>query len=111
MSNLFKDCLNDKSFHNPEKFKSFMFCRWLSGNKNLIPYANLINYYYREIPDEAQYELIQSIKNKPKFIKYIKYKLQEDNLDDIMKKYKINKQIAQEYYNILEYLKSQKEKT
>ena len=40
-----------------------------------------------------------------------KEKLIEDILDDIIEKYKINKQIAQEYYNILEYLKSQKEKS
>lgn len=103
--NTFQDCLAGRVFPENQEFNSFMFCRYLGNSPKMIFYANFLNCY--EIPNKSQYKFIQSIKNKPYSIKWIKIPKQEtkdlENKDyeKIMQKYKISYSKAYDYLKIL----------
>ena len=98
----FSNCLQSKSYSLNEGFDSFMFCRYLSMNKQTLPYAQILNQYYRNLDDESQYEFIKNLK-KPSFIKWISYKsknnenLSQDKISKYMELYGISKRKAIEY--------------
>ena len=91
----------------PEEFKEippFIWCRFLSGNPNLLAYANYFNNDI--IPIELQYEIISDV-CKEKRIKYIPYpkntsvKADED-LEILAKHFKINLEKAREYLTLID---------
>lgn len=102
---IYKMCLNKQPWIWKEServdFDSFVACRWLSGNASTIQIGNFINYRYKEIPDKAQFYLIQNSTNL-KFIKFPKAAQSKKNLDDLIKKYNISYEKALEYSEILE---------
>ena len=82
---------------------SFLFCRWLSGNKATIFAANEINKYYN-IPIECQYKMIKcALNGKIKFIQFPKNIKAEtsDDLDILQKHFNISLQKAQEYSKLI----------
>jgi hypothetical protein len=101
--------LNNKTPTKEEKKKinSFFLVRWLSNDINTLPVSNYVNRFY-DIPVEIQYQFcddyltLAGIKGKVKFIYYQKDKVDKDfqaYIESIQKKYNINSQQAQEYYN------------
>ena len=112
MFKVFNDCIRGNAWDSESKLNSFMFCRFLASSPQTIFYANFINCRYRELPDEAQYKFIQSIKNKPKYIQYVaapKTGATPEDYDDIMARYDISPNKAREYLEILNLIKKQKE--
>lgn len=110
-------CLNAPKHKLPSseeisKIPPFVFGRWLSGNQYTIQAANQLNLYHH-IPIENQFKVINSaFGGKIKYIPYPK-SVKEDTsktLDIIIKHFKINPNLAQEYLDFidpeeLEYLK------
>lgn len=82
---------------------SFLFCRWLSGNKATIFAANEINKYYN-IPIECQYKMVKyALNGKIKFIQFPKNIKTESSSDiDILQKhFNISYTKAQEYLGLI----------
>lgn len=102
----FNNCLRNKAYEPDLPFVSFMFCRFLGNNLNMINYANFINCYYSVLSDESQFKFIQSIKNKPRNIQWIKTDKSEipENISEISNKYKISHKKARDYNEILQLL-------
>lgn len=60
-----------------KKLPSFMFCKWLSGERKMVNTANLFN-NFSDIPIRSQYIMVQQqFQNKIGFVKYPK-KMKED---------------------------------
>ena len=100
----FNNCLKNYAYDSDLPFVSFMFCRFLGNNLNMINYANFINCYSGVLSDESQFRMIQSIKNKPRNIGWIKNEKSEipEIIDEIANNYKISHKKAREYNEILE---------
>ena len=103
----FSNCLQSKSFSLNEGFDSFMFCRYLGMNKQTLPYAQILNQYYKYMDDETQYEFVKNLK-KPSFIKWISYKSKntiDGNTEELvlkyMQKYNLSRKRAQEYAELI----------
>ena len=101
----FYNCLKGNAYNPDEPKSSFMFCRYLANSGQLIQQANFINCYYDALNDESQYKFIQTFKNRPKFIRWIKTNQTEEfdeaEIESICQKYKISKSKAQDYIKIL----------
>lgn len=84
------------------KIQSFIFCKWLSGSPQSIFTANEINQFY-DIPIENQYYLVKhKLAGKVRNIKYIKTdKINNPDIDILIKHFKINQTKAIEYLNII----------
>ena len=81
----FFDCMSDlllkltngklyKSNDFDKHFSPFMVCRYLSMNKNLLPYAEYLNTVQTILDKKCFYQLAYSLipKQKTSFIRYIK---------------------------------------
>lgn len=93
-----------------KKINSFFFCRWLSNNRFTIPISALMNRYYN-IPPETQLKFAQDysdltgLPGKVKFIGFTKEKQSPEMikiLDNIKRKYKVNDQLAQVYFDLMD---------
>ena len=69
---LFKTVLTGKESENSDKLQSFVFLRWLSGEKRVILASNMVN-RYSQIPENVQYQMFRKmLHGKIKFIPYPK---------------------------------------
>ena len=111
MANIFEqftNCLKDKDYNESLGFNSFMFCRFLGSSPNTLQLANAINILYKNLPDNAQYDLVRYTKNKPKFIKFTKAISEPESIKNIQLKYKVKKETAKLYSSILDSIYAQK---
>lgn len=91
----------------PDELKEippFIWCRFLSGNPNLLAYANLFN--NDKIPMELQYQIISNV-CKEKKIKYIPYPKNtsvkpDEDLEILARHFKINLDKAREYLELID---------
>lgn len=62
MFNVFKKILNNSEITEEDinKISDFVFCRWLSGNPNLIGLSNLFN-QYSNIPLDLKVKIVQNL--------------------------------------------------
>lgn len=88
---------------------SFFFCRYLGSNKHSVPIAGALNRIYN-IPIEAQFIFAQDysdLVDLPRFVKFINYQKEkvspdmEKILSNIEKKYKISREHAQTYFDLM----------
>lgn len=95
--------LDEINTEERKKYNSFMMCRYLSGNSKALKVANLINFNYK-MPDNCQTIIISKFckNHNIKYIKYPKYSIEKINVENIMKKYKINYEKALEYHILQE---------
>jgi len=100
----FKRITTGLSEEESKELNSFLMLRYFSGNINTSIPANLMNMY--QVPVVNQYKFLNSYFNlakiKPKFIKF--YKINEPTeevIENIARYYKINKEIAKEYYQLM----------
>lgn len=107
MFKIMTGCLNPKSNPTDEeirKIPSFVFCRWLSGNRVAIKAANMINQYY-SIPIENQYRMIKAaFAGNIKYIPYPK-NVSVDQLkqvDFVGRHFKISDEKAKEYIELMD---------
>jgi len=87
-----------------QKIPSFIFCRWLSGNRATIGAANMFNMYY-DIPIVNQYKMIKAaFSGKIKFIPYPKNVTTESlkSVEFIARHFNISLEKAQEYITIID---------
>lgn len=91
----------------PEELKEiypFIWCRFLSGNPNLLAYANYFN--NDKIPMDLQYQIISNVckKRKIKFIPYPKNVNEKPNedLEILARHFKINLDKAREYLTLID---------
>lgn len=85
------------------KMQSFLFLRWLSGDRRVIQSANLINLYYA-IPENVQYMFFRKMLfGKLKFIKYPKSPKAKplEQLELISKHYKVSLELASEMAELI----------
>lgn len=106
MGNIFKNfsnCLQNKDYDETHGFNSYIFCKYLRSSPQMLMISNIINFYYKYIPDKSQFTMVRLMNNKPKYIKFIGSAnvADDDTIDLISKKYKISKQKAREYNEIL----------
>lgn len=96
--------LNGKSISDEEisKIPSYIFCKWLSGNKYTILASNEINKFYN-IPIECQYKMIKSaFQGKIKFIKFPKNsKDLTQDIEKISKYYNVSIEKAKMYLEFI----------
>lgn len=106
--NVFKiitSCLNNYQPSDDEinQIPSFLFCRWLSGNKITVFAGNEINKYYN-IPVECQYKMVKKAFNgKIRFIQFPKA-IKEDTSKDIeiiQKHFNLSYEKANEYLSFI----------
>ena len=95
MSNIFKtfqNCINGKDSSKDEikEIPPYVFCKYLGSNYKTIQIANFLNYYYK-LPIEIQYKFVQKTLNGK-----LNFKISDD-LELLMKHFKINKNVASEY--------------
>lgn len=86
------------------KIPSFVFCRWLSGNRATIATANEININYN-IPIENQYYMVRHLfMGKVGFIPYPKQVQNEDTevIEHLVDYFKISHEKAREYVKIID---------
>jgi len=101
------DCLDLRKKPTTEeinKIPSFIFCRWLSGNRYTIQAANIIN-AYDKIPMENQYYMIKAaFGGKIKYIPYPKNESIEKlkKVEYLSKHFKINTEKANEYLELID---------
>ena len=80
------------------KIPSFMFCRYLGTHPITITPANIFNMYYKEIPVDIQYKLINQVfSGKGIYPKMLKKPPSEDHLDALCTHFKISRERAKEY--------------
>ena len=106
MANIFEqfnNCLKNKDYQESLGFNSFMFCRFLGSSPKTLKQANLINMLYKNLNDKTQYDIIRFSPNKPTFIKFLSQNPKENqqNVEELIHKYKISKEKALEYLEIL----------
>lgn len=112
MFNLFQNCLKGQKldYNDQKKINSFIFKRYISGCLDGLMYSSYVNSY--DLKEDVLYEYYRTVlKKKVKYIKWIK---EDKELEDILflkKHYKVNNQVAKDYYDLLtkEQIKSLKD--
>lgn len=99
-------CLDPKKNPSEEDIKkipSYIFCRWLSGNRASIQAANMFN-LYSDIPIENQYNVIKNaFAGKIKYIPYPKSVDEEKakSIEYLIDYFKISEEKAKEYLTFI----------
>lgn len=106
MFNVFKKILNNSEITEEDvnKISDFVFCRWLSGNPNLIGLSNLFN-QYSNIPLDLKVKIVQNIVGgKVRYIPYPKGAKETEvkDLDYISEFFNISREKAQMYAEFIE---------
>lgn len=112
MFNVFKKILNKSEITEEDinKISDFVFCRWLSGNPNLIGLSNLFN-QYSEIPIELKVKIVQNIVGgKVKYIPYPKGAKETEvkDLEYLSEFFNISREKAQMYAEFIDKKELQK---
>lgn len=112
MFNVFKKILNKSEITEEEinKISDFVFCRWLSGNPNLIGLSNLFN-QYSNIPLDLKVKIVQNIVGgKVRYIPYPKGAKETEvkDLEYISEFFNISREKAQMYAEFIDKKELQK---
>lgn len=112
MFNVFKKILNKSEITEEDinKISDFVFCRWLSGNPNLIGLSNLFN-QYSEIPIELKVKIVQNlVGGKVKYIPYPKGAKETEvkDLEYLSEFFNISREKAQMYAEFIDKKELQK---
>ena len=108
MTSILKPNVNP-SKEDIKRINSYFFCTWLSNNKFTLKIAEVLNLYYK-IPVYAQfrfaddYAKLTGMANRIKFIGFNKKQSIpeiEKTLDNIQRYYKVNRSVAEEYFNLM----------
>lgn len=86
-----------------QKIPSYIFCRWLSGNRTTIQAANMLN-LYSDIPMENQYYMIKNaFTGKIKYIPYPKNISEEQpkHIEYLSKHFNVSMEKAKEYVDLI----------
>jgi hypothetical protein len=96
--NMMRDSENDVL--SEKNYSAFMVNKALSYFPDTLLHANLMNQYH-QLDNRPQYEfLLNSIRPKKRFAKWVKDAGDED-LDVVCEYYKCNRNIAKEYHSLL----------
>jgi len=86
------------SLEEKQKISEWLFLNILANNEALIDLANEFN--IREIPVEVEFDIIYD--NVPKmYIPYPKKSKEDKELEEIMNRYNISKEVAKQYKQLL----------
>lgn len=112
MFNVFKKILNKSEITEEDinKISDFVFCRWLSGNPNLIGLSNLFN-QYSDIPIELKVKIVQNIVGgKVRYIPYPKGTKESEvkDLEYLSEFFNISREKAQMYAEFIDKKELQK---
>lgn len=112
MFNVFKKILNKSEITEEDinKISDFVFCRWLSGNPNLIGLSNLFN-QYSDIPIELKVKIVQNlVGGKVRYIPYPKGAKETEvkDLEYISEFFNISREKAQMYAEFIDKKELQK---
>lgn len=112
MFNVFKKILNKSEITEEDinKISDFVFCRWLSGNPNLIGLSNLFN-QYSDIPIELKVKIVQNIVGgKVRYIPYPKGTKETEvkDLEYLSEFFNISREKAQMYAEFIDKKEFQK---
>ena len=112
MFNVFKKILNNSEITEEEinKISDFVFCRWLSGNPNLIGLSNLFN-QYSNIPLDLKVKIVQNIVGgKVRYIPYPKGAKETEvkDLEYLSEFFNISREKAQMYAEFIDKKELQK---
>ena len=112
MFNVFKKILNNSEITEEEinKISDFVFCRWLSGNPNLIGLSNLFN-QYSDIPIELKVKIVQNlVGGKVRYIPYPKGAKETEvkDLEYLSEFFNISREKAQMYAEFIDKKELQK---
>lgn len=106
MFNVFKKILNKSEITEEDinKISDFVFCRWLSGNPNLIGLSNLFN-QYSNIPLDLKVKIVQNIVGgKVRYIPYPKGAKETEvkDLEYLSEFFNISREKAQMYAEFID---------
>lgn len=112
MFNVFKKILNNSEITEEDinKISDFVFCRWLSGNPNLIGLSNLFN-QYSNIPLDLKVKIVQTIVGgKVRYIPYPKGAKETEvkDLEYLSEFFNISREKAQMYAEFIDKKELQK---
>lgn len=112
MFNVFKKILNKSEITEEDinKISDFVFCRWLSGNPNLIGLSNLFN-QYSDIPLDLKVKIVQNIVGgKVRYIPYPKGAKETEvkDLEYLSEFFNISREKAQMYAEFIDKKELQK---
>lgn len=112
MFNVFKKILNKSEITEEDinKISDFVFCRWLSGNSNLIGLSNLFN-QYPNIPIELKVKIVQNlVGGKVRYIPYPKGTKETEvkDLEYLSEFFNISREKAQMYAEFIDKKELQK---
>lgn len=112
MFNVFKKILNNSEITEEEinKISDFVFCRWLSGNPNLIGLSNLFN-QYSNIPLDLKVKIVQNlVGGKVRYIPYPKGAKETEvkDLEYLSEFFNISREKAQMYAEFIDKKELQK---
>lgn len=112
MFNVFKKILNNSEITEEDinKISDFVFCRWLSGNPNLIGLSNLFN-QYSDIPIELKVKIVQNlVGGKVRYIPYPKGAKETEvkDLEYLSEFFNISREKAQMYAEFIDKKELQK---
>lgn len=112
MFNVFKKILNKSEITEEDinKISDFVFCRWLSGNPNLIGLSNLFN-QYSNIPLDLKVKIVQNIVGgKVRYIPYPKGAKESEvkDLEYLSEFFNISREKAQMYAEFIDKKELQK---
>lgn len=112
MFNVFKKILNKSEITEEDinKISDFVFCRWLSGNPNLIGLSNLFN-QYSDIPIELKVKIVQNlVGGKVRYIPYPKGAKETEvkDLEYLSEFFNISREKAQMYAEFIDKKELQK---
>lgn len=112
MFNVFKKILNNSEITEEDinKISDFVFCRWLSGNPNLIGLSNLFN-QYSNIPLDLKVKIVQNlVGGKVRYIPYPKGAKETEvkDLEYISEFFNISREKAQMYAEFIDKKELQK---
>ena len=112
MFNVFKKILNKSEITEEDinKISDFVFCRWLSGNPNLIGLSNLFN-QYSNIPLDLKVKIVQNlVGGKVRYIPYPKGAKETEvkDLEYLSEFFNISREKAQMYAEFIDKKELQK---
>ena len=110
MFNTFKGVLEDKKLTQEglKKINIYLFKRWASGNIDGLMCSSLINSY--DLNADVLYEYYRCVlsSKKIKYIPWVKEEKELENIEFLSNHFKVSKEVARDYYDLLDEEKIQK---